>query len=75
MIKAGDKVFYEQFGNSIKGTVKTGPYPKEFQALYPDNTPTTFIDDAYDLQIESDGSLVEGVRRRYLKKNKEAIAL
>ncbi|MES2629247.1 MAG: hypothetical protein V4616_09805 [Bacteroidota bacterium] len=68
MIKAGEKVTYTQGKESQTGTVKTGPYHKEYEAHYPDNTPTTFIDDAYDIELDDSGKTVEGIRRRYLKK-------
>lgn len=70
MIKVGDKVIYFQQSSQEKhaGVVTAGPYRKEFAALYPDQTPTTFVDDAYDLQIN--GNTVEGIRRKYLQKDK-----
>ncbi len=70
MIKAGDKVSFEKDNAIATATVRTGPYPKEFPAKYPDNTPTTFIEDAYDIELEDGQSIVEGIRRRYLKKVK-----
>ncbi len=70
MIKAGDKIQYDQNDQMLQGTVKTGPYPKEFLVKYPDDSPTTFVEDAYDIEVDAEGTVLEGVRRRYLKKVK-----
>lgn len=70
MLKVGDKVSFDQDNANRVAVVRTGPYPKEFLAKYPDNTPTTFIEDAYDIILDEEEAILEGVRRRYLKKLK-----
>lgn len=70
MLKVGDRVTLHKNDQTGTATVKIGPYPLEFQAKYPDGTETTFIEDVYDLELESDSTTAIGIRRRYLKKVK-----
>lgn len=69
MLKPGDKVTFIDKEVQATAVVKFGPYAKEFYGHYADNTPTSFVDDVYDIEVEGEQiSAIEGVRRRYLKK-------